>query len=201
VDEDEIVAAFRQQYDDPEVALPAPPAERRTRPWGLFWMVAAAVACAGAYKFLQEDLPAWPQRGVASVPVSQAGVMPASPAPVAPQMPQSGSASRPATDAVQPVRVAFTPQEPVWISVRCDGTESFRGILEGPATREFGAAKKMMILIGNAGGLTASWNGHPIGPIGARGEVQLLEVTAQGARVVPRKSAPPTAPDDGHGAS
>jgi transcriptional regulator with XRE-family HTH domain len=205
MDENEIVAAFREQFADPEVDLPTPPAEHHEKPWGLVWMVLAVVACIGADRVLQDDRPAVPQRILASTPVQQAGVAPSIAAPVVP--PRQADEPRPALDAARstldaarPVRVAFTPSEPVWISVKCDGSEAFSGTLDGSATREFGASTKMVILIGNAGGLAVSWNGRPIGPIGAHGEIQLLEVTAQGARVVPRKRAPPPTPQDGPGA-
>jgi cytoskeletal protein RodZ len=200
VDENEIVAAFKQQFADPEVALPTPPIEHHQAPWGLVWMVLAVVACVGAYRILQSDRSARPERIPTSAPAQQAGVSPAIAAPAAPAV-QPPAEPRPATDAVQPVRVAFTPNEPVWMSVQCDGSEQFRGTLEAPATREFEAARKMIIVIGNAGGLTVTWNGRPIGPIGGHGEIQVLEVTPQGARVVPRKRVSPAVSQDGSGAN
>ena len=51
----------------------------------------------------------------------------------------------------------------------------------------------MTALVGNAGGLGLSLNGKEIGPMGAHGEVKLLEFTAQGAHAIarPRQSPPP----------
>jgi hypothetical protein len=52
--------------------------------------------------------------------------------------------------------------------------------------------------VGNAGGLGISINGRPVGPIGTRGEVQLLELTPTGgARIVPRTQTPQTASGEG----
>jgi hypothetical protein len=82
--------------------------------------------------------------------------------------------------------VAFTATEPVWLSIMSDGTQAYRGTLEGQQSKEFGASSKMTVLIGNAGGLEVSLNGRPVGPIGGRGEVQFLLLTPKGAYLVPR---------------
>jgi hypothetical protein len=90
-----------------------------------------------------------------------------------------------AENSTQAMRVAFTATEPVWLSIKSDGTETYRGTLEGQ--QEFGASNRMMVLIGNAGGLGVSLNGRPVGPIGGHGEVRLLVLTPKGASVVPRR--------------
>lgn len=84
------------------------------------------------------------------------------------------------------MRVAFTATEPVWVSIKSDGEHTYSGTLEGQQTREFDAAQKMTVLVGNAGGLDISVNGKPVGPIGPRGEIRLLVLTPSGAQVVPR---------------
>ena len=190
LDEDQMVATFKEQYEDPEVALPEPVIDRRSKPRGLLWAALAVAACIGGYRLLSDEHPAPSSAKPPAQPEATRTAITPPPPRVQPAVQQ-----QPPTEAIQPVRVAFTPTEPVWISVQTDGTESFRGTLEGPGTREFVAATRMTILIGNSGGLAVSWNGHPIGPIGARGEVQLLEVTAQGAHTVPRKRAPGMVPD------
>jgi hypothetical protein len=85
--------------------------------------------------------------------------------------------------------VAFTATEPVWVSVKCDGAPSYTGTLEGPETKTFDAVNVVTVLIGNAGGLAISLNGSPIHPVGARGEVELLELTPGGARRIHRPAA------------
>jgi cytoskeleton protein RodZ len=92
------------------------------------------------------------------------------------------------------MQVAFTATEPVWVSVRSDGARAYSGTLEVKQSREFGASKKMTVLTGNAGALEISLNGKPVGPIGPRGEIRLIELTPQGAHVVSR-TPPPTAED------
>ncbi len=54
------------------------------------------------------------------------------------------------------------------------------------------ASEKIRLLIGNAGGLDVSLNGKPIGPIGPRGQVRIVELTPNGFQIVQRK--PPTEP-------
>ena len=98
-----------------------------------------------------------------------------------------------------PLRVGFTVTEPVWVSVKCDGNVSYTGTLMAADNRTFVATGSVIVLIGNAGGLTISINGRNMGPVGAHGETLLLELTPNGARRLPRHQSAPvtdgTAPD------
>ena len=87
---------------------------------------------------------------------------------------------------------AFTATVSVWVSIKSDGNRAYTGMLEVRQRRQFNAARKMTVLVGNAGSLQISLNGKPVGPIGPRGEIRLLVLTPQGAHVVPR--TPPTSP-------
>jgi hypothetical protein len=90
------------------------------------------------------------------------------------------------------IHVALTATEPVWISTKSDGKPVYSGTLQTQETRYFDGTNEMMVIIGNAGGVQATLNGKPVGPIGAHGEIRLLELTPAGARIAPR--AKPTAP-------
>ena len=46
------------------------------------------------------------------------------------------------------------------------------------------------LLIGNAGGLEISLNGKPIGPVGPRGQIRIVELTPAGFQIVPRTLEP-----------
>jgi len=102
------------------------------------------------------------------------------------------------------MRVAFTASEPVWVSIKSDGTRAYTGTIEGQASKQFDASRRMTVLVGNAGALAVSLNGKQVGPIGPRGEIRLLVLTPQGAHVVPRtpptssptSDAPPPAPEE-----
>jgi hypothetical protein len=90
------------------------------------------------------------------------------------------------------VRVAFTATEPVWISVKCDGALSYTGTLVEPETKTFEASTAVTVMLGNAGGVTISLNGKPVGPVGGHGETRSLELTPNGVRGLPHPSAAKT---------
>src|SRR5260370_6190146 len=62
------------------------------------------------------------------------------------------------------MRVAFTASEPVWVSIRSDGTRAYTGTIEGQESRLFDASRKMTALVGNAGALQISLTGKPAVP-------------------------------------
>jgi cytoskeleton protein RodZ len=95
------------------------------------------------------------------------------------------------------MRVAFTASEPVWVSIKSDGTRTYTGTIEGQESKQFDASRKMTVLVGNAGALEISLNGKQVGPIGPRGEIRLLVLTPHGAHVVPRTPPTPSPTSDG----
>ena len=105
---------------------------------------------------------------------------------------RTGAVSQPAPTQAA-LRAAFTATEPVWVSVKSDGTRAYSGTLEARERKEFDAARKMTVLVGNAGGVEITLNGKPVGPIGAPGQIRLLVLTPNGAHVVPR--TPPISED------
>lgn len=226
LDEEEILSAFRQQFEEPAQVEPepGPPPFHVSRVTPLaalsdrlgpgnslsafVGLVAVILLCSGVYSLWQKARrsPRPPETvAVAPAPKPQPAAQPAeTPKPEfrPAEVSETGTIRVPETPAPKPattipaatgvpgeasaVRVAFTATEPVWVSVRTDGTHIYSGTLEGQQTREFDAAQKMTVLVGNAGGLNLSLNGKPVGPIGAKGEIQLLVLTPSGAHVVPR---------------
>lgn len=207
LNEDEAVASFLQQYEEPPLPLPVPP---KTKPIGylpgLVCLVLAAAGFAGLFNFAQSAHPEGKYEAVAPVRL---------PPQAAPARPKSdatiSSADRFATNATVPprnddapasavnsadsstaaVRVKFKVLEPVWVSVKCDGNQTYIGMLATAESRVFEAMHSVTVLIGNAAGVAIFVNGSPVGPIGARGETQLLELTPSGARRLPRHLGPP----------
>jgi hypothetical protein len=94
------------------------------------------------------------------------------------------------------MRVAFSASEPVWVSIRSDGARTYTGTIGGQESKEFGASRRMTVLVGNAGALEISLNGKQVGPIGPRGEIRLLVLTPRGAHVVPRTPLTPSPTSD-----
>jgi len=208
LNEDEIIASFKQQCDPFPDPLPVPVHEDRS--WHLphipevVWVLAAIFACAGVYSLWQDKQQTSPEigggalgspftlndtastRGHRPTPKFRGENVPSSTTIRALPIEGQHSEPRPFQDSdVQAMRVAFTATEPVWLSIKSDGAQTYRGTLEKQQSREFDASRKMTVLIGNAGGLEVSLNGRPVGPIGGRGEVQFLLLTPKGAHIVP----------------
>jgi len=189
MDEDEAVAVFRQQYEEPPVALPAPPKRRPLRHLSeVVCLLLAAAAFAGLYKVAESGLAERKSAAITPPPIPSAR-----PQGEAARAVSQGEAARavPEETPSAPVRVGFTVTEPVWVSVKCDGNPRYTGVLAAAENRTFEASVSVIVLIGNAGGLAISLNGKPVGPIGAHGETLTLELTPSGARRLPRRPGPP----------
>lgn len=244
LDEEEIIASLKEQFEEPPEPLPAPPPKQRfpnlppmprfedvrdrlrsdSSLGALVGVVVVALLCAGVYKLWQRPRATTPSPQTAGAPLTPApppvaDLKPSVPPPSAPaaakpefrpavvsdngtiSVPQ---ASRPpalsetvaARDAAGAVRVAFTSSEPVWVSIKSDGTRTYSGTIEGQEPKQFGAARKMIVLVGNAGALKTSLNGKPVGPFGSSGEIRLVMFTPEGARVIQRAPPTPPTPED-----
>ena len=151
-------------------------------------------------------------------PPAQSASLPAAPPPTRSEI---GSADRPAPEAMTPVtapvalsappkpnepaaensaigpvavRVELTASEPVWVLAQTDGKYSFSGTLEANQTRSVEAAGKIILRLGNAGGVAITLNGKPIGAVGAKGQVKTIQLTSGGWTVAAPK--PPSLPVD-----
>jgi cytoskeletal protein RodZ len=209
LNEDEIIESLKQQFEPPPVALPEPARQYRT--WNLphlpplGWLAVMMIGCSGLYglwdnvrRSLSDTHAKDPRvamregRGQdvfspsASRPASAKTLQP-EPRPIQDSAPVRSAVGQLAFGSgVAAMRVVFTTSEPVWLSVKSDGINSFSGTLEGLQSREFDASTRMAVLVGNAGGLTISVNGNPLAFRGTHGEVQSLVLTPAGAHVVPR---------------
>ena len=82
------------------------------------------------------------------------------------------------------VRVELTADEPVWVLVRSDGKYFFSGTLGAKESRAFEAASTVLLRLGNAGGVTITLNGKPVGPVGPKGQVRTVQFTSGGFEIV-----------------
>ena len=129
-----------------------------------------------------------PEREPSPAPASLA---PTTPPPTTPGPTAAVPEAAPAqADAAAHVRVGLSADERTWISISSDGKNVFANALEPHETKIVEASEKVRLLVGNAGGVEISLNGKPIGPIGPRGQVRVVELTPAGFQIVPRK--PPT---------
>jgi hypothetical protein len=101
------------------------------------------------------------------------------------------SADRPAPAAV---RVQVTAEEAVWVMARADGKYLFSGTLEPNESRSVEASEKLTLRLGNAGGVTITLNGKPIGTVGPKGQVREIQFTSGGFQIV--AGPKPSLPDD-----
>lgn len=244
LDEEEIIASLKEQFEEPPEPLPAPPPKQRfpnlpemprfedirdrlrsdSSLGALVWVVVVALLCAGVYKLWQRmRTTPGPQPAVSlakSAPRTSTDVKPSAPPPpiataskpefqpavVSDQgtisVPPASRQPAPRVDTVAvpdaagAVRVAFTSSEPVWVSIKSDGTRTYSGTIEGQQPRQFDAARKMVVLVGNAGALKISLNGKPVGPFGSAGEIRLVMFTPEGAHVIQRAPSTPPTPED-----
>jgi cytoskeleton protein RodZ len=127
---------------------------------------------------------------------------PATPQPKPADSPTSPevAAERPAPEAVSnpnaAVRVHVTADETAWVLARADGKYLFSGTLEPSQSRSVEANEMLTLRLGNAGGVTITLNGKPVGPIGPKGQVREVQFTSGGFQIVaaPKPSFPEERP-------
>jgi cytoskeleton protein RodZ len=91
------------------------------------------------------------------------------------------------------VRVEITASEPVWVLARSDGKYEFSGTLDSNQTRTVDAEGAVLLRLGNAGGVSITLNGKPLGAVGPKGQVRTVQLTSGGFQIVaaPKPSLPP----------
>jgi cytoskeletal protein RodZ len=119
-----------------------------------------------------------------SAPSPAAGsVSLASVSPIATRPPAVGAVAaaprqdEPAAPAGSRVELDLKATEETWLSVSSDGTPVFTGLLEANQTKTIEGKTSAKLRVGNAAGLEVRWNGKPLGPLGAHGQVRDLAFT------------------------
>jgi cytoskeleton protein RodZ len=92
------------------------------------------------------------------------------------------------------VHVEINADEAVWVLARADGKYAFSATMDPHSTRKVEGVREVMVRLGNAGGVTITLNGKPIGPAGPKGQVRTIQFTSGGFQIVPAK--PPSDPVD-----
>jgi len=90
----------------------------------------------------------------------------------------------PLAERSQPVQVVVTALEAAWVRLSADDRSAFVGILKPHEARTVSAAGSVKVLTGNAGGIEISLNGKAIDPIGPRGQVRTVRLTAEGPELL-----------------
>lgn len=127
-------------------------------------------------------LPANPADSAAAKPVEPSEESkPAAAAPVQTSVAE-GTAAQSNPNAA--VRVELKATEPVWVSVRSDGKFVFSDTLQANQTRTVDANEKVVLRLGNAGGIEVTLNGKPIGALGPKGQIRTVQLTSGGFEIV-----------------
>jgi cytoskeleton protein RodZ len=87
-----------------------------------------------------------------------------------------------------------TAREPTWLSVRADDQERKQVLLQAGQSAQFGAETRFHVIVGNAGGVTLSYNGTPLPALGRSGEVVRDLVLPPPAGRTPATGAAPALP-------
>jgi cytoskeleton protein RodZ len=109
----------------------------------------------------------------AAAPAAASAPVPSTP-PLASAAPAASSppASGPAAEAKSGNhRLVVRALEPTWLRVQVDDGQVAEELLQTGAVREWSAARRFTLTVGNAGGIEMDLNGKRIPPLGARGEV------------------------------
>jgi cytoskeleton protein RodZ len=76
--------------------------------------------------------------------------------------------------------VSVRARQDAWLSISADGRDVMQGILAADSERRFRAARKLVFVTGNAGGVELSFNGEALGPLGPENRRRQVTFTPQG---------------------
>jgi hypothetical protein len=200
LDEEQLIASFKEEFEQPILPLPAPSGRPLHPPLMLlFGRLVVVLIAAGAVYTLWEDVRrSLPDARTSPIHLAQVGsqsdaLVKKQPPQVVPTADEDRAPTVSAqTDrnlsrgAIEVMHVVFWAREPVWVSIESDGRHVYIGMIERQERRELEASGKIVALVGNAGGLEVSVNGNAIGSLGQHGEVRLLELSPGGKHVVSR---------------
>ncbi len=186
-------------------------------PWGWFALVLVAVAVGlaawGFYSRQSHKTSRPPRDAVAGLsapqailpepqpPVSQAvsGASETNHPPVAakkegrpePVGTATASIAPEATAAAGPYfSVRVNVREDSWLSISSDGKTVLQGTFVAPALKSVRAHSQIVVKAGNVGGLDFAFNGKPLPPQGAAGELKSLVFGTEGLEVTEATPAP-----------
>jgi cytoskeleton protein RodZ len=92
----------------------------------------------------------------------------------------------------KPISLQLKAVEETWLSLQADDQPGKEMILKPGEGFSVQASDRILMKLGNAGGLDLALNGKPLGKSGKSGEVLTLIVTSQGVEVKrPEKPKPP----------
>jgi cytoskeletal protein RodZ len=113
--------------------------------------------------------PARPEPAITPAP---AAPLPPAAMPLPVATPAAPASPGPAAPAARPAqRLVVKALEPTWIRIQMDDSRTVEELLPAGATREWSAEKRVVLTVGNAGGISLELNGRALPPVGAPGAV------------------------------
>lgn len=124
--------------------------------------------------------------GVATRDTAKAAVSKAEPVEQAAANPNFDSTAPTVAESIDAgIHVQLSAIEASWLSIVADGKEVYSGILDVPETKALEGHESARIRIGNAGGLSFTFNGKDLGVLGPRGQVRTVLFTRDTYKVIP----------------
>src|SRR5262249_8821570 len=96
----------------------------------------------------------------------------------------------PAKPAQSALKLDVQANEAAWVSIYENDKLTFARVMEPGQTKTIESSGKIRLQLGNAAGVEVSVNGKPSGSLGRKGQVRVLEVTADGLHAVESKPLP-----------
>lgn len=93
---------------------------------------------------------------------------------------EAASADHSAKAIAEPITISVKANELAWISVSADGKSIFQQTLKPEVEKTFSAQQRLLFVTGNAGGVEISFNGKPVGKLGAEGTRRAVRFTPEG---------------------
>ncbi len=150
-------------------SLPAPQAESKH---GRRWMLIAAGAILGGAA-LFAGIRLWPARSAPPPEVPKPASVAAAPAPAPAPLPDPKPEPR-----RNIMRIELESSEPAWVTLMdADGNSLMTRLLQPGDTRTVEVDHAAKLRTGNAGALKVSLNGKPIGTLGPKGKIRVVDFT------------------------
>jgi cytoskeleton protein RodZ len=150
-------------------------------------LAAVVLACSGFYTWWTRAPRIFPRASPTSVPAaSMAAATPAAQPSPQPLDALRDTAVQAANDSAGLV-LSLAATERVWLSISSGGKEIFSGILQPGETKTLSGLEAARMKVGNAGGIEIQWNGKPVGPLGASGEVRTVVLTPDNTQILEPK--------------
>ena len=190
LDPNEVVLRFQDVMKGPPKEEPSPPPEeeisQKTKP---FWIIGGAVLGGILLILLLIYLPS---PGPSTPPGA-----PTSPEPETKEGPAPASSSHPPSPAPdqegKPLSLQLKAAERTWIRFQIDDQVEKEALLQPGETLNLRDAKRVHLLVGNAGGLELAVNEKKLEKFGESREVVTLIFTPEGVEVKRReKTSPPS---------